>query len=91
MWMADAWTPHLVVTFMLGLSIGLLLAWSPRLVLLRALRRITFLEEAAVTDRNKRASRARWDAKPEDDPLVRQMLAKKNETYDNEFTTGREW
>jgi hypothetical protein len=92
MWMFDAWTPQLVVIFLLGMSIGLLLAWSPRLVLLRAIRRINFLEEAAVTDRNKRASRARWDAKPEDDPLVQQLLAAKNKpVLDNEFPVGQQW
>lgn len=91
MWWWDAFALQAVVILLLSVCLGLVLGWTPRMEVLRLRRRVHALEEFYTSDRNKKASRARWDAKPEDDPLVRQMLDKKKETFDNEFTTGRDW
>jgi hypothetical protein len=45
------------------------------------------LEFTLLSDRNKRASRARWDADPKDDPKVQALLnaGKPADRYDNDF------
>ncbi len=81
-----------VVILLLGGCIGALLAWSPRLTTLRALRRLTLIEEFLVSDRNKRASRQRWEAPDAEMAKVLEMAkAEKAQALDNEFPTGKAW
>lgn len=73
----DAWTPQLVVTFLLGGVFGALLAWSPRLVVFRLHKRVAELEFNTLQERNQRAAKARWERDPAKDPTVAAMLAAK--------------
>ena len=68
---------------LLGVLIGLLIAWSPRLVVYRLHKRLAELEFTLLSDRNKKAAAARWK-NPEDDPLMRELL-KKNKEPDEKF------
>jgi hypothetical protein len=78
--------------FLAGVAAGALLAWCPRLVVLRLNRRVRLLEETYLSDRNKKAAKARWEADPKDDPTVQALLNAKKvpaDKLDNEWTFER--
>jgi len=85
----DAWSPLHVLIFLVGVLTGTLIAWSPRLVLLRLRRRINLIEEFLVSDRNKKASKIRWEKPDESSLLMAEIERKKNQpVLDNEFGSG---
>ncbi len=87
----DASTPLYLAILLLGVFIGLLFAWSPRLVVYRLHKRVAELEFTILSERNKRAASARWERDPAKDPLVRELMAAKGEkaqSFDNDWPSS---